>query len=120
MSKKLPENPDLEQLRAQAKELLKAARSGDRATIVRFENYQLGGERGKLQLADAQLLLSREYEYSSWRELKRHVDHLSGERPTLLETAILQEGCPVAGIASGGRSHSCAATAEVESAQASL
>ena len=86
MSKKLPENPDLDQLKAQAKELLKAARSGDGEAVVRLENYQLRAEGKRLMLADAQLVVSREYGYSSWRKLKNHVDHIRGDRPTPLET----------------------------------
>ena len=95
MSKKLPENPDLDQLKAQAKELLKAARSGDGEAVVRLENYQLRAEGKRLMLADAQLVVSREYGYSSWRKLKNHVDHIRGDRPTPLETAILHEDVPL-------------------------
>jgi hypothetical protein len=53
---------NLEQLRKQAKELVKAARAGDEAATSR-----LGGR--DTILANAQLVLAREHGYRSWPEL---------------------------------------------------
>jgi len=53
---------NLEQLRKQAKELVRAARAGDEAVLAR-----LGGQR--LILASAQLALAREQGYASWPAL---------------------------------------------------
>ncbi len=53
---------NLEQLRKQAKELVKAARAGDEAATSRF------GGRDTI-LANAQLMLAREHGYRSWPEL---------------------------------------------------
>jgi ankyrin repeat protein len=53
---------NLEQLRKQAKELVKAARAGDEAATSRF------GGRDTI-LANAQLVLAREHGYRSWPEL---------------------------------------------------
>jgi ankyrin repeat protein len=53
---------NLEQLRKQAKELVKAARAGDEAALKRF-----GGRESIL--ANAQLVIAREQGYSSWPAL---------------------------------------------------
>jgi ankyrin repeat protein len=57
----LPDNPNLEWLRKQAKH---------RLDDLRHENPGA-------QLADAQLALAREYGFASWRALKAHVDSLT-------------------------------------------
>ena len=58
---------NLEQLRKQAKELVKAARAGDPAALER-----LGGREPIL--AHAQLVLAREHGYPSWPALVAAAD----------------------------------------------
>src|SRR5439155_16549603 len=53
---------NLEQLRKQAKELVRAARAGDEAALGRL------GDLGPI-LTSAQLVLAREHGYSSWPAL---------------------------------------------------
>jgi ankyrin repeat protein len=65
----LPVSPDLRQLRTQAKELLRAAESGDRAALARVTAVS-----DELKLASAQLALAREYGFLSWPRLKAEVD----------------------------------------------
>lgn len=65
----LPARPDLEQLRHQAKDLLRSANHGDRAAIARIRAV---AERQIL--ASAQLALAREYGFSSWARLKTEVE----------------------------------------------
>lgn len=65
----LPSDPDLGQLRRQAKELLRAAQRGDSPALSRLE--AVGRKR---DLATAQLALAREYGFSSWPKLKLEVD----------------------------------------------
>ncbi|MBL9139003.1 MAG: hypothetical protein JNK85_24255, partial [Verrucomicrobiales bacterium] len=71
MSTSLPPRPDLEQLRAQAKELLRAFKSGDPAAIRRFQESLPTHEA---KLADAQCVVAREYGFASWPKLKEHVE----------------------------------------------
>ena len=88
MSKPLPPRPDPEQLRKQAKDLLKSHRSGDAEALRRFREHHpdFSGTSATdlptaaVSLADAQLVLAREYGFASWPKLKEHVDSL------LLET----------------------------------
>lgn len=76
----LPARPSLEQLRKKAKELLKSYRAGDPATVTRFQSHHPRAiSQQQLALADAQLVLAREYGFSSWAKLKHHVESL--QRP---------------------------------------
>jgi hypothetical protein len=73
----------LEQLRKQAKDLLRHYRAGDATAVSRFRNInpRLGdSSRFKdVVLADAQFILAREYGFESWAKLAHHVEsiHLS-------------------------------------------
>lgn len=61
----LPAQPNLEHLKNEAKQRLKALRAADPAT----------------KLAMAQLTIAREYGFTSWRGLKAHVDKFGTDRP---------------------------------------
>jgi ankyrin repeat protein len=65
----LPAHPNLEQLRRQAKDLLRAAKRGDRDAIGRIQAVSAG-----ITLAAAQLAVAREYGLASWTKLKDEVD----------------------------------------------
>jgi hypothetical protein len=65
----LPPHPDLDQLRRQAKELLRAARNGDAHALAR-----IGSVSEKLTLSTAQLVLAREHGFASWPAVKTAVD----------------------------------------------
>lgn len=93
----LPANPDLEQQRKRAKDLLKALRAGDRDALERFAHAhpRLGASapatiRQDALLADAQWVIAREYGFASWVRLKAHIEALSGktERRRPFETEL--------------------------------
>jgi ankyrin repeat protein len=65
----LPARPDLGHLRREARDLLRAAQSGDVAAADR-----IGAVSGALNLAAAQLAVAREYGFASWPRLKTAVD----------------------------------------------
>jgi len=65
----LPARPDLDQLRHQAKELLRAAQRGDPQATARIRAVT-----GKIILSSAQLALAREYGFASWAKLKLEVE----------------------------------------------
>lgn len=73
-SRSLPAQPSLEQLRKQAKQLLKAYRAGDVAAIAEVERFENQSDPAKSTLADAQRVLARAYGFASWTKLKQHVD----------------------------------------------
>ena len=74
MSTSLPERPDLDQLRRQAKELRDRARSGDPVAADRFARHHRSVQPGDASLAAAQLVIARELGFSSWPTLKAAVD----------------------------------------------
>jgi ankyrin repeat protein len=65
----LPAHPDLDQLRRQAKDLLRAAHAGDADAIARIHAVA-----DTATLAAAQLALARGYGFASWPRLKDEVD----------------------------------------------
>jgi ankyrin repeat protein len=74
MSTSLPERPDLDQLRRQAKELRDAARHDDPGAVARFADHHPAAPRGSVTLAGAQLVVARELGFTSWPQLKAAVD----------------------------------------------
>lgn len=69
-ARRLPVYPDLNQLRHQAKDLLRALHAGDAealADLRQFHTKQIDPTRAKL--ADAQLVLARSYEAPTWTRL---------------------------------------------------
>jgi uncharacterized protein len=64
----LPARPDLEQLRRQAKDLLRDAERGDPSAYARVHAVS-----DRIILASAQLALAREYGFASWAALKTEV-----------------------------------------------
>lgn len=66
----LPIRPNLDQLRRQAKDMLRLIRSGDPAAIEEFRNYHPEPmEPADAKLADAQVALARSYQAPSWPRL---------------------------------------------------
>src|SRR5579871_4727074 len=66
---RLPEHPDLNQARRQAKELLQAAKRGEGGALMR-----LAAVSAPLTLAGAQLTLARELGLPSWAALVREIE----------------------------------------------
>jgi hypothetical protein len=80
MSRSLPERPNLEQLRKQAKDLLKAQRQGDASVcpVLRHLPRFAGSSdedvlKARLSLSEAQHALAREYGFKNWAALMRRV-----------------------------------------------
>lgn len=65
---------NLEQLRKQAKELVRAARAADPAALGRLGDLPV-------RLASAQLVLAREHGFESWPKLQAHIGRLGAEQP---------------------------------------
>jgi ankyrin repeat protein len=64
----LPARPSLDQLRHQAKDLLRAAQHGDPAAVS-----ELTAVSPRLTLSSAQLVIARSYGFASWPKLKAEV-----------------------------------------------
>jgi len=80
MTLALPDAPDLEHLKTQAKRLLAAYMSRDREALrrvsVTITQHAGAGQPKSLKLAEAQLVIAREYGFTSWQKLRRHVEGL--------------------------------------------
>src|SRR4030095_10540138 len=90
MPKSLPARPNLEQLKNQAKDLLKQylAAEPDAVERVRQVSPKSRGSSAKkpFRLHDAQLVIALEYGFVSWRKLKQHVESFLNETGDPMET----------------------------------
>jgi ankyrin repeat protein len=88
MKRQLPPRPNLEQLKNQAKTLLKAHRAADPAALDRIreshprlrDSNATDIANSRLTLADAQLVIANEYGFATWARLKAHVATLQPAR----------------------------------------
>jgi ankyrin repeat protein len=72
----MPDRPDLDSFRRQARSLQRAVRVGDADAVARLARHHPGAvpdDAGDLSLAAAQLVVAREYGFASWPRLKRYV-----------------------------------------------
>ncbi len=99
MSRELPEKPNLEYLKKQAKELLRS--------------------NGQGKLADAQHALAKEYGFATWAKLKSHVEALGLTPAEALKAAVCDSDAPrvaellreASGVAGEDRRTACPITA---------
>ena len=105
----LPVRPDLDQLKHQAKDLLRAIRAGDPEAVAELrERHPDAPDPAVAKLADAQLVLARSYDASSWTRLVQSaqlidaiwrddvavVRELVTRNPKLIhEDARIRQGC---------------------------
>lgn len=77
----LPARPSLEQLKNQAKDLLKAYRAGQPSAVVRFQESMprpFGASDDQpdppsFSLRDAQRVVAQEYGFASWSQMNKHI-----------------------------------------------
>lgn len=71
----LPANPNLTQLKRQAKDLQRAVRAGESPAVARVEAFHPGIElpAPEFSLRDAQVTLAREYGFDGWHQLSTEV-----------------------------------------------
>lgn len=72
--RRLPSQPNLEQLRKQAKDLLEQLRSGQPEAISEVHRFEHHPDPSGFALNDAQRILARAYGFDSWPKLKAFVD----------------------------------------------
>ena len=73
--RRLPVRPDLDQLRHQAKDLLRAIRNGNAEAIAEFNEFHPAPPPiAEIKLADAQFALARAYGAASWMRLVQACD----------------------------------------------
>jgi hypothetical protein len=72
----LPDRPDLDQLRRQARELQRAAAGGDPGALRRVQQVS-----AETTLSTAQLAVAREYGFASWAKLKDEAERRRASAP---------------------------------------
>jgi ankyrin repeat protein len=73
-TRRLPAQPNLEQLRKQAKNLLEQYLSGNAEAVAEVRRFERSANPSLFALNDAQRLLARAYGFASWSKLKAFVD----------------------------------------------
>ena len=120
----LPDRPSLEQLKKQAKSLLRSAQAGDAAALRRFAVLPAfarlsgqGRQPAEVALHDAQSVVAREHGFPSWQALREEV-----EARTLTFEAAVDEFVRCATGGASGRAerllalHPAVATASLHTA----
>ena len=105
MPRELPEYPNLEQLKKQAKSLLHSAQAGDAGALTRFASLPALSttpagtiDTRELALHDAQSVIAREHGFKSWNALREEV-----EARTLTRDAAIDEFVRAASDGAAGR-----------------
>ena len=72
----LPDNPDLDQLRKQARDLQRAVRAGDGAALALAREHGRDRDLGPsgFPLASAQLVIARRHGFASWPKLHHYIE----------------------------------------------
>ncbi len=97
MSPSLPDKPSLEHLKKQAKDILKAQRTGDASgcrALRHLHRFAAASESAvlaaRVTLKEAQFALAMEYGLSGWEALRRHVRSQQLSGAATLEAAALR------------------------------
>ena len=86
--RELPARPSLEHLKKQARQLLRATLQADATATDRFHQAQVRFSAPSARLAEAQLVIAREYGFDDWAKLKAHVGALSDDPFEALTAAV--------------------------------
>lgn len=71
----LPQDPSLDQLRNQARELQRAVRKGDSTAVARVARWHPAAPAAaRFPLTAAQVVIAREHGFASWARLRRYVE----------------------------------------------
>jgi len=73
----LPQRPNLDSFRRQARALQRAVRAGDSTAVDRLGRHHphaVPDDAGAFQLSTAQFVVAREYGFASWTRLKRYLE----------------------------------------------
>jgi ankyrin repeat protein len=79
-TRRMSDHPDLDQLKRQAKELLKAFLAGEPEASAEVKAHYDRGDPDAFALHDAQLVVARSYGFESWPKLKAYVDGVTVAR----------------------------------------
>lgn len=76
--RRLPDNPDLEHLKNEARTFQRHVRAGDPEAVAEVrERHPAVGDLTAFRLADAHLVVARGYGFPSWARLRRHLETIA-------------------------------------------
>jgi ankyrin repeat protein len=93
--RELPAHPSLEHLKKQARQLLRSVLQADSSAVDRFREVQVTYATPAARLAQAQLVIAREYGFDNWANLKAQVGALSDDPVEALTGAIKANDAPL-------------------------
>ena len=93
--RELPAHPSLEHLKKQARQLLRSVLQADSSAVDRFREVQVTYATPAARLAQAQLVIAREYGFDNWANLKARVGALSDDPVEALTGAIKANDAPL-------------------------
>jgi ankyrin repeat protein len=99
-TRRMREHPDLEQLKRQAKELLRGFAAGEAESTEEVNAHYHAADKSDFALHHAQLVIARSYGFESWAKLKAYVDGVTIQR---LAEAVKAGDLPKAGAMLGAR-----------------
>jgi len=110
-AKELSPRPSLEQYKKQAKDLVKARKSGDPEALRRIKQHhpRLGKlsdaelRSAKFALADAQFTIAREHHFESWAKFAKHLEALKRKNSAVAQFEAAVEAVITGGLASIAR-----------------
>ena len=79
-TRRMRERPDLEQLKRQAKQLLRRLVAGEAEAVAEVNAHYRAADASTFALHDAQLVVARSYGFESWPKLKSYVDGVTVKR----------------------------------------
>jgi hypothetical protein len=113
--KTLPSRPSLPQYRKQAKDLVKAWKSGDSQATLRIRTFHprwhggtgsswtkpaaAGGPSAAFNLADVQLTIAREHGFESWPKFSKHVEALARENSPVSQFELAADAIAAGDVA---------------------
>jgi ankyrin repeat protein len=95
--RELPARPNLEHLKKQARQLLRGILQTDPSAVDRFREAEVTQATPATRLAQAQLVIAREYGFDNWANLKAQVGALSDDPVETLTAAIKANDAPLVG-----------------------
>jgi ankyrin repeat protein len=97
MTRRLPDRPDFDHLKKQAKQLLRGLVSRDPQALERYRATLSRPAPAEPKLADAQHALAVEYGFTSWPKLKAHVEGIGASAdPAAALVAAIKANDPAA------------------------
>ena len=105
-ARRISAHPHLDQLKRQAKDLVRSFRDGDPDALAEVRAHYRGADPATFALHHAQLVLARAYGFASWPRLKTFVDSVSGTnrliKPVEFESESRQDSWDTIVAASAG------------------